>query len=139
MKVTVIFDGLCGMCTRTVRYAKKFDRRGVITFKPCQSIPDDGWQGIKQWQCNKAFVSVAEDGTVTLGADAMLLMLAAMTGTNIPVRIGKLPVVRNLMRRSYSWVARNRRRFPGDTPWCRQHPEHCEHETPDAGIEGGAK
>lgn len=138
MNVTVIFDGLCGMCTRTVRYARKLDRRGVITFKPCQSIPDDGWQGIKQWQCNKAFVSIAEDGTVALGADAMLLMLAAMTGSNIPIHLGKLPGIRNLKRRSYSWVARNRRRFPGDTPWCMQHPEDCAAANADPVNEGTA-
>lgn len=125
MKVTVIFDGLCGMCTRTLRYARKLDRKGVVTFRPCQSLPEEGWHGIKQWQCNKVLVTVAEDGTVALGGEAMMLMLAAMTGTNIPVKFGKLPFVRPLMRRSYGWVARNRRRFPGDTPWCLQHPEEC--------------
>jgi predicted DCC family thiol-disulfide oxidoreductase YuxK len=55
-----------------------------------------------------------------------MLMFAAALGTNLPVRFGKLPVIRKLMRRSYGWVARNRRRFPGDMPWCQQHPEDCQ-------------
>ena len=126
MNVTVIFDGYCGMCTRTVRYAKKLDRKKRVTFIPCQSLPEEGWHGINQWQCNKVLVTRAEDGTVALGGDAMMLMFAAALGTNLPVRFGKLPVVRKLMRRSYSWVARNRRRFPGDMPWCQQHPEDCQ-------------
>ncbi len=51
--------------------------------------------------------------------------LAAALGTRLPLLLYSLPGVRQVQDAAYSWVARNRGRFPGDTPYCRQQPEEC--------------
>jgi predicted DCC family thiol-disulfide oxidoreductase YuxK len=30
-----------------------------------------------------------------------------------------------VQRRLYRWVAENRRRLPGTTPWCARYPDDC--------------
>lgn len=44
----------------------------------------------------------------------------------------RLPGVRWAQDRLYRWVAENRYRLPGVTPWCQRHPEDC----PDAAPGG---
>lgn len=125
MNVTVVFDGQCGMCTRTVRKVRDLDRRHVLTFRPCQSIPAEGWRGVWPAQCERAVVAVADDGTIAVGSDAAMLILSAMTGSQIPYRVGTVPGIRHVLQAGYRLIANNRRRFPGETPWCQQHPEEC--------------
>lgn len=39
------------------------------------------------------------------------------------------PLRRPLQELAYAWVALNRRRFPGVTAYCTEHPEECGGET----------
>lgn len=129
MKLTVVFDGHCGVCTRIVRIIKGWDKRDALTFRTCQSLPDRGWNGIRRMQCNLTIFAVAEDGSTTRGSEAMMLILTVALNNAWPYRIGQLPGIRQVLHRGYRWVAKNRRKLPGETPWCQQHPEDC---VPDA-------
>lgn len=40
-------------------------------------------------------------------------------------RVARLPGVEQLLDAAYQWVARNRSRFPGTTPWCEAHTGTC--------------
>ena len=40
-------------------------------------------------------------------------------------RVARTPGVEQLLDRAYQWVARNRARFPGTTPWCEAHTGNC--------------
>lgn len=130
MKLTVIFDGQCGMCTRTVRQLHRWDKRGVLSFRPCQSVPLDGVSGVTPTQCLRAVWAIADDGTIAKGSDAAMLILSAIINNWWPYRFGRLPGIQQIMQWVYNLVADNRRKFPGETPWCQQHPEECNYRQP---------
>ena len=130
MNVTVIFDGECGVCTATVRKLHQYDRRKVLAFRPCQSVPLDGIQGITPTKCLRSFWAVADDGTIASGSDGAGLILTAMLNNRWPYRIMRWPGVRQIAMFGYDLVASNRRKLPGDKPWCQQHPEDCDHRNP---------
>lgn len=130
MNITVIFDGECGVCTRTIRELRKRDSRNVLTFRPCQSIPLDGWQGVTPRKCLRSVWAIADDGTIASGSDAAALILTAMMNNRWPYRIGTLPGIRQVLQFGYGIIAKNRRKLPGDTPWCQQHPDECDHRHP---------
>lgn len=125
MRVIVIFDGECGVCTRTIRFLRAHDTRGVLEFRPCQTIPDAGWNEITPADCARAVWAVADNGRIAYGSDAAFLILAAIWSNWWPWRLGTLPGVRQVAQAVYSVIARNRRRLPGVTPWCEQHPDEC--------------
>ena len=135
MKLTVIFDGECGVCTRTIRYLRDRDADGVLTFRPCQSLDDRGFRGVLPADCRRSVWAIASDGRTAQGSDAAFLILAALWSNWWPWRLGTLPGIRQIGQNVYQLVARNRRRLPGDTPWCQQHPEDCD---PARWYEGGA-
>ncbi len=130
MKLTVIFDGQCGMCTRVVRQLHKMDRRGRLSFRPCQSVSLEGVSGITPTQCLRAVWAIAEDGTIASGSDAFTLIMSVLLNNRWPYRIGRVPGIQHVMQFVYGWVADNRRKFPGETPWCQQHPEECNYRKP---------
>lgn len=125
MNIDVVYDGKCGVCTRIVRELKQIDKRGVLTFRTCQSIGLDGWRGVTPSACHREIWALADNGMVATGADAASLIFTAMIDNWWPWRIGRLPVIRQILSLGYRIIAKNRRRFPGDTPWCEQHPEDC--------------
>lgn len=125
MNVTIVFDGECGVCTRTISQLKRWDRRGVLTYRPCQSIPSAGWNGVTPALCERAVYAVADDGSIAHGSDAAALILTAMVNNRWPYRIGTAPGIRQVLQGGYRVIANNRRKLPGETPWCQQHPEEC--------------
>ena len=125
MTITVIFDGECGVCTRTIRKLGEWDRRKALTFRPCQSVPLDGVNGVTPAQCLRSVWAIAADGTIAEGSDAAALILTGLVNNRWPYRIARLPVVRQLLQIGYRFIADNRRRLPGAPLWCQQHPEQC--------------
>lgn len=126
MPYTVIFDGGCGMCTRTVRRLAGMDKRHALSFRPCQSLPDSGLRGITRADCEKAVWIIAPDGHAEQGSRAAVRMLAAMLNHRWPNTVFNLPGVAQVMNAVYKGIASHRSGFPGETPWCQQHPEDCE-------------
>lgn len=134
MNVTVIFDGQCGVCTAIIRKLHNMDKRSVLTFQPCQTLPIDGRHGITYKKCMKELWAIADDGTIAAGSDAVALVLTAVWSNRWPYRIGRWPIIRPILSFGYRYVAENRRKFPGEKPWCQQHPEDCNHRQPTEGI-----
>lgn len=130
MNVLVIFDGECGVCTRTIRLLHAWDRRGVLAFRPCQSVPLDGVHGVTPAKCLRSVWAIADDGTIATGSDAAGLILTALVRNHWPYRICRLPMIRQALSLGYRLIAKNRRKLPGETPWCQQHPEDCDHLNP---------
>lgn len=130
MNVTVIFDGECGVCTATIRKLHQLDKRQVLEFRPCQNLSIDGLHGITFKKCMREVWAIADDGTIAAGSDAAALMLTAMLNNRWPYRIGRWPVIRQVLSFGYQLVAKNRRKLPGEKPWCQQHPEDCNHRQP---------
>jgi len=68
---------------------------------------------------------VTPDGKRYGGAGAINLAVSVALGTPLPMRVYSVPGVRRLQEASYRWVARNRRRLPGETPYCKRLPAEC--------------
>lgn len=130
MNVTVIFDGECGVCTKIIRKLHDWDRRNVLEFRACQSVPLDGVSDVTPTKCLRWVWAIADDGTIASGSDAAALILAAMMNNWWPYRIGRWPVIQQVLTFGYRLVANNRRKIPGEKPWCQQHPEDCNHRQP---------
>jgi len=81
--------------------------------------------GLTPEQAETSAWAVTPDGRRYGGAAAINLAFSVMWRTRLPWRLYWLPPVRRVQDPVYEWVARNRHRFPGDVPYCTQHPERC--------------
>jgi predicted DCC family thiol-disulfide oxidoreductase YuxK len=124
-RATLVFDGSCDFCTRSVRFLRRLDRRGRLTLVPFQAPGVPERLGLTVAQCERAAWTVAPDGRRYPGAAAVNAALAVALGTRWPWIVYRLPVLRQLQDAAYALVARNRTRLPGDRPYCEQHPEAC--------------
>jgi len=81
--------------------------------------------GLTVEQCQEAAWGVEPDGRRHRGAAAINAALAWALGLRVLLRLYELPGVRQVQDALYAWVAANRERLPGTTPYCQQHPEEC--------------
>ena len=81
--------------------------------------------GLTYKQCEETIWAVTPDGAAYGTAGAANLISAMLLGAPLPLWLYAVPGVRQMQERSYRWVAANRHRFPGDTPYCEQFPEAC--------------
>lgn len=123
--LTVIFDGYCGVCTRTVEWLLSHDRDERLTVVPCQATRGVDRFGVSREQCETRVWAVATDGYRAAGAQAMMLILAVMWQRPWPMTVGRLPIISQLLALGYGLVTRHRHRFTGTTPWCEVHPGEC--------------
>ncbi|MHC9294628.1 thiol-disulfide oxidoreductase DCC family protein [Mycobacterium sp. LTG2003] len=125
MSGVLYFDGNCGMCTRSVHALTDRQRTGDVRIAPFQQpgtarrldVPTDLMVEAAWWHDTS--------GVVYRGAEAINAALAAGYGTQIPLRLYRLPGMRLLQDAVYRWVATHRYRFPGTTPHCAAHPGDC--------------
>ena len=115
----LVFDGDCGFCTTSARFAKRWvDRRGRYDLRPWQEL-DLAALGLTQAQCIEAAQYVRPDGTV---ASAHLAIAEGLHhGAPLWRPLGWLvaaPGVRAVAARVYTWVADHRYQLPGGTPAC---------------------
>lgn len=128
--VVVVFDGWCGFCTRCVRLLERLDRHGRLELLAAQLDGVAEHTAVTLDDAAAAAWTLAPGGVRASGAGAIGLALAVATGTRIPLLPWRLPGLPWLLERAYTWVADNRRRFRGDTPWCAQHPGRCGEDLP---------
>ena len=60
-RVTVVFDGTCGFCTRSIRYLKKIDKRNQVTAEACQIVQPDPAYGLQDVDCGEAAWALTAD------------------------------------------------------------------------------
>jgi predicted DCC family thiol-disulfide oxidoreductase YuxK len=120
---TLVFDGACGFCTRTVGWLRRLDRRGRVALIPFQRPGVLASTGLSPAQAAASVWWIGDDGRRASGAAAANLALSAALGVRLPMLLYRL--TRRLQERVYRWVAVNRHRLRGVKPHCRQHPEDC--------------
>ena len=76
--------------------------------------------------CRASAWAVAFDGERYRGAEAINVVISGAIGTRIPHTLYKLPLIGDLQDLAYGWIAANRRRLPGDKPYCSQYPSNCQ-------------
>ncbi len=81
--------------------------------------------GLTVAQCEEAVWAITPDGFAYPAAAAVNLTGAVALGTPLQLWLYSVPGIAPLQEAAYRWVARNRSRFPGDTPYCQQHPAEC--------------
>lgn len=120
---TLVFDGACGFCTRSAGWLRRLDRRSRVTFVPFQATGVLEAAGLSVEQASASVWWLGDDGAVLPGAHAANAALSAALGSRLPLWLYRL--TRPPQERLYAWVAANRHRFPGVTPYCTSHPEQC--------------
>jgi predicted DCC family thiol-disulfide oxidoreductase YuxK len=124
-RVTLIFDGSCGFCTRCVRFVRAFDRHGRVTALPFQRPGVPEAHGLTVADCEIAAWAIAPGLAPQPGAAAVMLTLAVARNSRTPWVIYHLPILQQFQEALYALIAHFRHRLPGDTPWCDQFPEEC--------------
>lgn len=121
----LFFDGACGMCTRSRNLLLSWDRTGNVQTAPLQSPGTAERLGIAPARLLESVRWLDSSGAVYSGAEAANAALSAAVGTRIPLAIYRIPGIGVIEEAIYRWVAANRYRFPGTTPYCESHPGAC--------------
>ncbi len=125
MSGILFFDGACGMCTRSANLALKLNRTGNVQVEPLQSPSAAERLNIPPSQLLDSVRWLDRSGVVYSGAEAVNAALSAAIGTSLPLVVYRIAGVRLIQDAVYRWVAANRYRFPGTTPYCESHPGAC--------------
>jgi predicted DCC family thiol-disulfide oxidoreductase YuxK len=115
---TILFDGVCNLCNRTVRFVLARDLRERFVFAPLQSekgrellsrvgFPADG----------PASIVLVEEGRFFVKSDAVLRILAGLSGPWSVLALLRV-VPRGLRDALYDWIAKNRYRWFGQRAEC---------------------
>ena len=111
-RYTVVFDGECGVCRRSVDLLRRWDTRGRLRCIPFQGPGVvDRYPEIDEREFREAVQVVAPDGRRWSGADAVEKALERTPRGRRIAWLFKLPLARPIARRGYRWFARNRGRF----------------------------
>jgi len=120
---TLVFDGDCGFCTRSLGWLRLADRSHRITTVPFQRPGAADLVDATPEQCGVAIRWRGEDGATAAGAEAANAALAVALQRRWPVAVYRR--TRRVQDAMYDWVARHRGRLPGMTPWCQTYPADC--------------
>jgi len=121
----LFFDGACGMCTRSRDFLLKFNRTGAVRTEPLQRPGTAERLGVPADRLMESIWWLDSSGEVYGGAEAANAAVSAAIGTRLPLMAYRVPGMRSLQEAIYRWVADNRYRFPGKTPYCESHPVAC--------------
>jgi predicted DCC family thiol-disulfide oxidoreductase YuxK len=122
---TLVFDGTCGFCTRSVRLLEALDRHRRVRAVPSQNRGVPASLGLTVEECEETAWTITPDGGRYRGAEAANAALAAVLGSALPLLLYSLPGVKQFQDFVYHLVASNRGLLPGDRPFCAQHPAEC--------------
>ena len=128
----VLYDGVCGLCDKTVQFLLKIDRKGVLVFAPLQgptaadvlSTQPELLQGGQDGSF-KSIVVVFDADTpekrVYLRSEGVLRIFGIVGG--FWTAVSWLRIVPLFLRDAvYKWVARNRYRWFGRFDACKLPP-----------------
>lgn len=137
---TVVFDGHCGFCTRSVDWLEKLDRHDRLTCVASQRSGVRSEFEISDEEAEDSAWTIGPDGERAGGARAIALAVAVATGNRFTYIPWKIPGGTWAMGKTYRFIADHRGRLPGTTPWCEQHPDECATKASksDAASGGGA-
>jgi predicted DCC family thiol-disulfide oxidoreductase YuxK len=121
----LVFDGLCGFCTRAVYALQRRDRRVRVRALPLQGPRVLELTGLTREEALREAWWIGADGARLRGAEAMTAAMAAATGIPL-LQLFRIPGVRPLAVGSYRWVAAHRRMLRGVQPHCMRPSSRCD-------------
>jgi len=117
-QITVLYDGLCGLCDATVAWALDVDRKGCLRFAALQSPAADRLLGPVETRNLPDSIIVVRDGQPLVRSDAVLAMCRELGGLWRLAAISRV-LPRRLRDYLYAWVAKRRYALFGTLPTCR--------------------
>ena len=107
---TLIYDGDCGFCRRSVDLLQRWDREQRIALVPFQDQARVAGFGISLPALAAAMhlILPPPDGRVLAGADAIPELLRLLPGKRWLAWGFRVPGVLPVARRLYAWIARRR-------------------------------
>jgi predicted DCC family thiol-disulfide oxidoreductase YuxK len=116
VRLVVLYDRDCGLCTATARTLRRWDRHERLELLPLQTAAASGRPALvaaaRDLPLSAALHVVDEDrGSVQAGGDAALAILAALPGGRLARTLGAIPPLRWIVALGYGLVARNRHRI----------------------------
>lgn len=119
---TVVYDGACRVCQRSVNLLRRWDRNGLLAIVPSQT---PGVHARFPWIPTRAYAEsvqlIDRDGRTWQGAAAIEQLLKILPPGRLISWIFKIPFVRVLAELFYRWFARNRYKL-GCGEHCQYHP-----------------
>jgi predicted DCC family thiol-disulfide oxidoreductase YuxK len=105
---TVVYDGMCKVCTRLAKLLRKWDRPHKLEVVSSQT---PGVMARYPWIPPRAFAEalqmVARDGTTWSGAAAIERLLDVLPKGKLISWIFEIPFVRRFADKLYRWFAKN--------------------------------
>jgi len=108
-KILVQFDGMCILCSRTIKFILKADRKNQFLFQALQNSPEG--------QNSDTIIVTDKAGEKLYYSDAVLEIGKELGGFYHAIQIFKI-LPRNWRNLVYKWVARNRFRWFGRRQSC---------------------
>jgi uncharacterized protein len=118
---TVLFDGVCELCNRSVKFVSDRDPQGLIQFVPMQS--EAGGQILREHHLDPKQMSTVvmiDRGRAYTQSTAVLRILRRLRRPEAWAMVGIPRPVRDVV---YDWIARNRYRWFGKYEACQLPPE----------------
>jgi acetyl esterase len=106
---TLIYDGECGFCMRSMELLRRWDREHRLRYVPFQDEAAVARFGVALPALAAAMHLVLPDGRVYAGADAAPEILKLLPGKRWLAVLFAVPGIMPIARRVYAWIARRRR------------------------------
>jgi len=108
-KIKIYYDGTCSMCSGVVNKIEKSS--AGHKFESLDASDGNSEAGITQEDAMHEVYVLDEDGTMHKGADGIIKVLEQYPRWCLLARLGRLPVIKQLVNFGYRAVAANRHRF----------------------------
>ena len=106
---TVVYDGACRVCQRSVNLLRRWDRNGMLAIVASQT---PGVHARFPWIPARAYAEsvqlIDRDGRTWQGAAAIEQLLTILPRGRLIAWVFEIPFVRVLAEKLYRWFARNR-------------------------------
>ena len=111
---TVIFDGACGFCQRSVKLGKRLDWLHRMAWRArLEPGLTEAFPQLSGEETQRRMVSIRPDGKTYGGFFAVRDIMIHLPLTFLPALVLYVPGVSLLGVPLYQWIAKNRRRFGG--------------------------
>ena len=119
-QATLLYDGACGLCSRTAALVRSLDCRGHVWLLDVASDwlnVERRYPFLRRDDCLSEIHLVAPDGRVTAGFDAFRALLRVLPLTWPLLPLLYVPGARAVGRRVYRAMARHRARVECPVDW----------------------
>jgi predicted DCC family thiol-disulfide oxidoreductase YuxK len=113
-KIAIVFDDSCQFCQRQIKKIKSMDPDNQFEYVP-RSCPDltIRFPVLKEMNFDSGMRLITTEGNVYVGADAIHQIAKHLPSTKPFAWLYQLPVIKQVCRLVYKWIADNRQKLAG--------------------------